>query len=62
LSKSREHLANWRGTIYCERSARAQQELPQWEGCSLHAGPFIFFGDPELLAQIPEALADAKPE
>jgi hypothetical protein len=62
LSKSRERIANWRGTIYCERSARAQQAVPEWEGCSLRAGPFIFFGDPELLAQVPQALADTTAE
>src|SRR5262249_50654453 len=52
LRKLPEHLADWKGTIYCERNIREDDRSVRravWQGCCLLAGPFITFGDPDLL-------------
>jgi hypothetical protein len=65
LPRSAEHLGRWRGTLYCERSnypnARPE-EVDPGSDCWLRAGPFIFFGDPELLARLREALLKPEPD
>jgi hypothetical protein len=54
-----EFIGDWRGTVYCERlySQRARQEARQGGDYCLLAGPFLIFGDPELLARIRACLA-----
>jgi hypothetical protein len=58
-----EVIEEWRGTVFCIRSRRDwQAEVLQytWGENYLRAGPFFFFGDRDLLAQISAALRHAK--
>jgi hypothetical protein len=61
LPKLREHIDRWTGTVYCERlnnpRSRALQ-ISLWGDYCLEAGPFLFFGDPALLARIRQALEE----
>jgi hypothetical protein len=59
LRKVPERLADWEGTVYCERALWEDDRSVRravWHGCCLCAGPFIFFGDPDLLERIRAAL------
>jgi hypothetical protein len=65
LPRSAEHVGRWRGTLYCERSNNhnaRQEEVDSGSGCWLRAGPFVFFGDRELLACIQETLTGPEPD
>jgi hypothetical protein len=59
LPKVRERIGDWQGTLHCERvnqpGARALQ-IQRWGDCCLEVGPFVFFGDPALLARVRAAL------
>jgi hypothetical protein len=61
LPKVREHIDCWAGTVHCESlnepGSRNLQVL-MWGDCCLEAGPFLFFGDPALLARIRKALQE----
>jgi hypothetical protein len=64
LPKDAGRIALWQGTLYCERGPGGDDWLDltrQWGDCGLVAGPFLFFGDPQLLARVRDALAFAKP-
>jgi hypothetical protein len=55
-------IHRWSGAVYCERVRRDEArefELASWRECGLRAGPFFFFGDPEMLTQIRGALASS---
>jgi hypothetical protein len=55
LVKTPEFMEPWRGTLYCEwggEGRRWNNLASQWGDCHLIAGPFIFFGDRELLARV----------
>jgi hypothetical protein len=55
LARVPERRAGWEGTVYCERNTReSDRKLCRhlWGECYLCAGPFLFFGDPELLGRI----------
>jgi hypothetical protein len=58
LPKDPKRLARWRGTLYCERGPGDHwpdlQE--QWGDDCLVVGPFLFFGDRELLGRVRAAL------
>jgi hypothetical protein len=61
LPKDCGRVHEWRGTLYCERGPGGEDwsDLArQWGDCCLVTGPFLFFGDPELLARVKDALAD----
>jgi hypothetical protein len=62
LLKARKEIHRWAGVVYGERS-RAYEErewaVEAWADCGLRAGPFVFFGDPELLGRIRTALGHA---
>jgi hypothetical protein len=58
LFKDATLIEQWEGTLYCERGP-----LPSWPGltslwgdCCLVVGPFLFFGDPQLLGRVRAAL------
>jgi hypothetical protein len=63
LPKVRDKIDLWRGTLYCERQqqpdARAEQ-IELWGDCCLVIGPFVFFGDRELLARAATILRSAE--
>ncbi len=60
LVKDPSRFRGWSGIVYCEYGAREgarEGALAGWGEWGLRAGPFVFFGDPNLLAQIRDALA-----
>jgi hypothetical protein len=60
LPKDPSKARSWSGIVYCECATREEARedvLAGWGECGLRAGPFVFFGDPELLAEIRAALA-----
>jgi hypothetical protein len=62
LAKDRRAMHRWAGAVYCERLRHPEDReecVASWADCGLRAGPFVFFGDPELLARIRTALGDA---
>jgi hypothetical protein len=59
LHKDPARIGTWSGIVYCECAARAEARedmLAWWGECGLRVGPFVFFGDPGMLAQIRGAL------
>jgi hypothetical protein len=60
LPKVQEQINRWQGTLYCERGPRGEEswaDLDQhWGDCYLVVGPFLFFGDRELLGRVRTAL------
>jgi hypothetical protein len=64
LPKDQKQIHRWQGTLYCESSSidsparsRWSEWSRQWGDCCLVAGPFFFYGDPELLDRVRAALA-----
>lgn len=58
LTKDPSQIQKWRGTVYCERLRKEMEpSLDLWDDYYLVAGPFVFFGDPELLERIRAILA-----
>jgi hypothetical protein len=54
-----EAIDRWRGTVFCERvvqSAGRDHQVELWGDSCLVAGPFLFFGDRELLDRIRDTL------
>jgi hypothetical protein len=59
LRKDPGQVEQWRGTLYLERGAAGRRGLDLdglWGDCYLVAGPFVFFGDRELLGKVRAAL------
>jgi hypothetical protein len=59
LGRFPEHIGDWQGIVLVERINPVWEISPlllDWEGCCLQLGPFLFFGDPALLAEIETAL------
>jgi hypothetical protein len=55
LVKDSRARQRWAGVVYCElsRNYEAREEaMEDWAECGLRVGPFVFFGDPQLLARI----------
>ncbi len=60
LLKVPELIETWRGTVYCTRLIQPESreiQLPLWGSYCLCAGPFVFFGDPNILAEIRDGLS-----
>jgi hypothetical protein len=60
--KLREHLDAWRDAVYCEKAptpSRREEQMRDWGDCCLYIGPFVFFGDRDMLAEIQASLADS---
>jgi hypothetical protein len=58
LAKIPEHVERWRGTLYCERLPNSR-DTSYWGHCGMQVGPFLLFGDPDLLDQVRLALQGA---
>lgn len=54
-------IQEWRGIVYCERAGKGERGLPDWEDHSLVVGPFVFYGDTELLERIRAILVPSEP-
>jgi hypothetical protein len=62
LPKDPRQIDRWQGILYCERGPGGDAWsalVRQWGDCCLVVGPFLFFGDPDLLARVCAALAGA---
>jgi hypothetical protein len=60
MPKVRERIHSWRGTLFCLRKSGENDWsdlVLSWGDCCLEAGPFLFFGDRELLARVRAALS-----
>jgi hypothetical protein len=58
LPRTPERAGRWRGVAHCRRYGVERPVADGWGEHGLAAGPFLFFGDPELLAQIRVALQE----
>jgi hypothetical protein len=59
LSKAPKHIDQWRGTLYCERGVSEpnwSRLTGQWGDRWLAVGPFLLYGDRELLARVRAAI------
>jgi hypothetical protein len=61
MLKVPEQAERWRGTLYVERSHNTDIRAAYWGDCCLVAGPFVFFGDRDLLARVRGALGEGHP-
>jgi hypothetical protein len=63
LVKDPRRIRSWCGVIYCERVTNYDPSdlLKQWGEHGLEFGPFVFYGDAELLEQVQLALAPLVP-
>ena len=62
LTKTAKQLDRWQGILYCERVESddlRKQLADQWGDLGWSAGPFLFYGDPELLTRVRAVLLDA---
>ncbi len=62
LPRGRPQVGRWRGTLYCERGPAGgdwDDLTAEWGDCSLVVGPFLLFGDRELLGRVRAALPHA---
>jgi hypothetical protein len=60
LPKTVESIASWRGSVFCRKVGSTDgwaYQMELWGENCLQVGPFIFFGDAELLGEIGESLA-----
>jgi hypothetical protein len=59
--RGRSHIDQWQGTLYCERGPAGGDWADlarQWGDCCLVVGPFLLYGDRELLGRVRAALSD----
>ena len=60
LRRLPESADRWRGVVYCEWNRRLgeieEDELGRWGDYGLRIGPFVLFGDPNLLGRIRRAI------
>jgi hypothetical protein len=62
LNKDAKRIHEWEGVIYCERvKGDTAIALRLWGDRCLVVGPFLFYGDRELLRSIRGALAPVAP-
>jgi hypothetical protein len=62
LFRDNDQIDRWRGVLFCERLNVQDDrtwDLQRWGDCCLVVGPFVFFGDRDLLARVRAALADS---
>ena len=54
LHKDSQYLGRWKGTLYCERVSGYDQSalIQQWGENGLSIGPFVLYGDRDLLDQV----------
>ncbi len=61
LPRDRSQVGRWRGTLHCERGPGGGDWADlqrQWGDCCLVVGPFLLFGDRELLGRVRAGLSD----
>jgi hypothetical protein len=61
LMKDPRRIDEWRGTLYCLRGKVGENWEPlteRWGATCLVIGPFLLYGDPELLALVRDAVEE----
>lgn len=63
LNKDAKRSQEWRGVLYCERAGERDSThlIRQWGDRSAVVGPFLFYGDAELLRRVRAALIPFAP-
>lgn len=63
LNKNPHRIQEWEGTVYCERIGDRDPAylIEQWTNHYLIVGPFIFYGDADLLERVRSALVEFAP-
>jgi hypothetical protein len=61
LRRFPEQSDRWRGVVFCERDRHlggeiGESEWQRWGAYGMRIGPFVFFGDPDLLGRIRRAI------
>jgi hypothetical protein len=54
VAKVCEAIDLWQGTVYCERLCGGEREtqIEVWGDCCVRLGPFLLFGDRDLMREI----------
>jgi hypothetical protein len=60
LRRGSDQIDLWQGTLFCERASLSVfgAQIQMWGDCCLVVGPFVFFGDRDLLARVRAAFAN----
>ncbi len=63
LKKDKKCIHEWRGVLFCERVGESDTAYfaEQWGDQCLAVGPFLFYGDTELLHRVRSALTSSAP-
>jgi hypothetical protein len=63
LKKDKKCIHEWRGVLFCERVGESDTAhfADQWGDQCLTVGPFLFYGDVELLHRVRSALTSSAP-
>jgi hypothetical protein len=61
VTRSNRDADKWQGVVYCERqggdiSSIPERDIEMWGEHALRIGPFLLFGDPELLHRIDQII------
>jgi hypothetical protein len=60
LRRAAEQGERWRGVVFCEMAVHLgeieENEWQRWGDYGMRAGPFVLFGDPDLLGRIRRAI------
>jgi hypothetical protein len=62
LNKDAKRISEWRGILYCERVGNGDTSVARlWGDRCLLVGPFLFYGDAELLKRVRAGLVPVAP-
>jgi hypothetical protein len=66
LPRAREHAHRWQGVAHCEMVGKMvavdEYDIQSWGEYGMQIGPFLFFGDPDLLQRIRKVVLDRQRE
>ncbi len=60
LTKNEKQISQWQGTLYCKRAPGEaySDQIHLWGDCCLVVGPFLLYGDRELLDRVHAVLIE----
>ncbi len=61
LNKDAKRVGEWRGVLFCERVSYKSPATHLYQDRGVEIGPFLFYGDAELLERVRIALAPLAP-
>jgi hypothetical protein len=58
LPRTSRDVGKWQGVVYCERIGNTlpEWEIQEWDEHAMQIGPFLFFGDTDLLRRIDQII------